>query len=285
MNRTLRIANYGMGTNSSAMLIEATRREIILDLIVESDTGDEFKRSYDYSRMLEEWLVARGQPNFTRTRWEREKPVPGLEQYGTFVPISVLALHRKELPSKAYGLSGCTSKWKQQPIDKEIRRNPSVLAAWTRGDIVERWVGYDAGEPERSDRMLAKNPQPPPHKGIQFRWHWRTPLVEWGMDRDACIKTIMAAGLALPGKSACFDCPSTTKAELDRMAEEEPDWRTGNGYLARAIQIEDAARGSGNLSMVKGLGRRFAWRDYLEGKETYGDAPDMECGCFDGEAA
>lgn len=271
----MRVANYGMGTNSTAMLIKATVLGIILDIIVTSDTGDERERTYEYLDLFSAWLVAHGQPPVTVTRWVRKD--------GTFISISALSLARKELPSKAYGLSGCTSKWKQQPIDKLIKGDPRVQAAWARGELVERWIGYDADEPERAERMLAKNPQPTLVRGgkteIIPSWKWRCPLVEWNMGRDECVATIRDAGLPLPGKSACFHCPSTTKLEIDRMATEEPE------MLARALEIEDAARSTGELQTVKGLGRRFAWRDYIEGRAADAvDSVDQECGCFDGAA-
>lgn len=268
------VANYGMGTNSTALLVEATNRGIVLDLIAASDTGDEFRRTYDYCRMFSEWLVAHGQPPVTMTRWERKD--------GSFIPISALSLARKELPSKAYGLSGCTSKWKQQPVDRLVRNHLDVQLAWARGELVERWIGYDADEPSRAERMLAKNPQPTRKRGgvieVVNRWQWRCPLVEWDMGRDECIAVIDAAGLPRPGKSACFHCPSTKKHEIDRMAVEEPE------MLARALEIEDAARSTGELRNVKGLGRSFAWRDYLEGRAADAvDTVEEECGCYDGE--
>jgi hypothetical protein len=270
------IVNYGMGTNSTALLVEATRRGIIVDLVVASDTGDEFKRTYDYSKMFSEWLVAHGQPPVTMTRWTR--------QDGTFIPISTLSLARKELPSKAYGYSGCTSKWKQQPVDRLVRDDAGVRACWARGELVERWIGYDVDEPSRAERMLAKNPQPTRQRGgkteIVPSWKWRCPLVEWDMGRDECVASITAAGLDLPGKSACFMCPSTKRHEIDKMAIEEPE------ALRRALEIEDAARSTGELRTVLGLGRSFAWRDYLEGKaKDARDTVEEECGCYDGEAA
>lgn len=272
-HKTLIIVNYGMGTNSTAALVEATRRGIIVDLVVAADTGDEFKRTYDYCRLFSDWLVAHGQPAVTMTRWERKD--------GSFIPISALCLARKELPSKAYGLSGCTSKWKQQPVDKLVKNHACVQAAWARGELVERWIGYDADEPERSERMLAKNPQPTRQRGGKIEivpsWKWRTPLVEWGMGRDECVAVIKSAGLPLPGKSACFHCPSTKKHELDRMVVEEPE------MLARALEIEDAARSSGELLTVKGLGRSFSWREYLDGRAPEAcDTVEPECGCYDG---
>ena len=107
----MRVLNYGLGTNSTALAIEATNRGIVFDVIISADTGDERSHSYRYANdIFDPWLTAHGQPTITWTRWTRRD--------GSFVPISALALSRRDLPSKAYGLAGCTSKWKQQPVDK-----------------------------------------------------------------------------------------------------------------------------------------------------------------------
>jgi hypothetical protein len=52
--------------------------------------------------------------------------------------------------------------------------------------------------------------------------------------------------------------------------------------LARAIWIESVASNSGNLKTVKGLGRRFNWKDRLESGDTdwTGDTP-ISCDCYD----
>ena len=266
------VVNYGMGTNSTALLVEATRRGIIVDLIVTADTGDEFRADVQIQSGL--LCLAGG----TRAAVRNNDSV--VAKNSSFVPISALCLARGDLPSKAYGLSGCTSKWKQQPIDKLVKEHAGVQVAWARGELVERWIGYDAGEPERSERMLAKNPQPTRIRNGKVemlpRWRWRTPLVEWDMGREECVRAIQDAGLPLPGKSACFHCPSTTKREIDRMVVEEPE------MLKRALAIEDNARAG--MTSVKGLGRRFSWRNISEGRvpADSGDAPEIECGCFDG---
>ena len=268
------VVNYGMGTNSTALLVEAVKRQVKVDLIVASDTGDEFPKTYDYCSMFSQWLVSQGYPPVTMTRWDR--------QDGTFIPISALCLERSELPSKAYGLSGCTSKWKQQPVDKFVKNHFQVKESWNKGELVERWIGYDADEPSRSERMLSKNPQPTRQRGgkteIVPSWLWRTPLVEWDMGREECVQSILSVGLSLPGKSACFHCPSTKKHEIDRMQKEEP------AMLQRALEIEDKALASGELRTVKGLGRNFSWRQYLEGKAPEAcDTVEPECGCYDGD--
>ena len=113
---TVRVLNWGFGTNSTALAVEATNRGYVFDVIVAADTGDEMPESYAYIPVLREWLTDRGQPPPTIVRWVRSEG----ELRGQFIPISALSLARRELPSKAYGFSGCTSKWKQQPVDRHL---------------------------------------------------------------------------------------------------------------------------------------------------------------------
>lgn len=284
----MRVLNYGLGTNSTALAIEATRRGIIFDLVVAADTGDERQHSYRYSKLFSKWLVRGGQPPITWVKWIRKD--------GSFVPLSQFSLRTRTLPSKAYGLSGCTSKWKQQPIDGYLRHNAQAVKAHQAGELIERWIGYDADEPERSVRMLDKDPQPVRQKtrkivkpdGTIERikevikipwWKWMCPLVDWDMGREECIESIKAAGLPLPGKSSCVMCPSTKKHEILTMAREEPE------EMAKALLVEDTARASGELRTVKGLGRSFSWREFLEGSGeaiAAREVVEQECGCFDG---
>lgn len=84
------------------------------------------------------------------------------------------------------------------------------------------------------------------------------PLMEWGWDREACIRTIEAAGLPQPGKSSCFFCPSMRAEEIIDLRERYPD------LFRRALALEDNARA--NLKTVRGLGRNYSWKERF-GKE------------------
>lgn len=271
----MRICSYGMGVNSTAMLVEAVRRRITIDCIITADTGDEKAESLAYMRHFSEWLQRNGQPSITVVQWIRRD--------GSFVSISDLSLTRRELPSKAYGLSGCTSKWKQQPIDKHVLSLAWVQQEIAAGRRIERWIGYDADEPERFTRMAERNPQPTKKINGQTvpvpTWIWRCPLVEWDMGREECVASIHAAGLPVPPKSSCFMCPSMKKHEILQMAKDHPV------LMRKALAIEDAARASGALRTVKGLGRSFSWREFLEGQPdalTATEIVESDCGCYDG---
>lgn len=270
------VVNYGGGVNSTALLVEAHNRSIRPDVIVFADTGSEMPHTYKYLDEVNAWLAAHDMPPLSVTRWERQRPSQLGEravEKGEFVPLHEWCESTKSLPSKAYGLSGCTSKWKQQPADRFIKTHPLVVAAHAAGELVERWIGFDAGEPERSERMLTKNPD-------GHLWRWRAPLVEWDMDRDACVSSIQRAGLSNPGKSSCWMCPSMKKHEIVSLGERYP------ALLERALVMEDNA----DLVSIKGLGRSFKWRGYLAERAAKADAEnatacevvDTDCGCYDG---
>jgi hypothetical protein len=58
------------------------------------------------------------------------------------------------------------------------------------------------------------------------------PLREWGLDRAACGRIIVDAGLPLPPKSACFFCPAMKQFEIEQLKVEDP-W-----MYALAIEME-----------------------------------------------
>ena len=108
------------------------------------------------------------------------------------------------------------------------------------------------------------------------KWY---PLMEWGWDRNRCIQEIQNAGLPLPGKSSCFFCPSMKRREIRTLYHRYPD------LLARALAIEDRARP--NLLTVRGLGRNYAWRDFIEADQAQLAIPgvfsseDLPCSCVE----
>ena len=90
---------------------------------------------------------------------------------------------------------------------------------------------------------------------------------DWGMDRAACERSIRDAGLPVPPKSSCWFCPASKKHEIVWLREHHPD------LLERALAIEAGAKP--NLTSVVGLGRSFAWSDFLADLD---DTPLFPCG-------
>ena len=112
-----------------------------------------------------------------------------------------------------------------------------------------KYIGYDADETRRRENARAYDLRDKKYCKVY-------PLMEWGWTRADCIAAIQRAGLPVPGKSSCFFCPSMKKQEILMLREQHPD------LLSRALTLEANARE--NLVRVKGLGRNWAWADFLE---------------------
>lgn len=268
MARPVRVLNYGGGTNSTALAIECFRRGIELDVLVFADTGSEMPHTYAFLDVFREWLRANELPELMVVRWVRTKA----PHAGRFIPLHQWCESDDRVPSRAYGLSGCTVKWKQQPADAAIASHPLVVAEHAAGRPVERLIGYDADEPQRALRMTDKNPNPE-------KWSWRSPLLDWDMGRDECVAVIESAGLALPGKSACWMCPSMKKREILELQRAHPE------LLRRAVAMEARAVEAGNLGVGgsrRGLGGSLNWSEFLRTGEGV-EPEDAACGCYDGE--
>lgn len=250
---SLVIASYGGGTNSTAMLIECAKRKINVDLILFADTGGEKPHTYDYVKKFSRWLVKNGMPEIV---W--------VKKGGNGETLEENCLRCNMLPSIAYGFKSCSHKYKIQPQDKYCNNWKPAKDEWKEGNKVVKLIGYDADEHHR-----AKIPE-------DAKYKYEYPLVDWDMGRDECIESIIDSGLCLPGKSACYFCPSSRPSEIKQLAKLYPD------LMERAIAMEENA----DLTSVKGLGRSFAWRDILKTEDMFDDeffnVPEMTCGCYDG---
>lgn len=247
------VASYGGGTNSTAMLIECANKGIKVDVILFADTGGEKPHTYNYVKLFSDWLKNHGMPEIITVK------KGGIEE-----DLEENCLRKNMLPSIAYGFKTCSQKFKIQPQDKFYNNYQPARDVWARGDKITKLVGFDADEPER-----AKD-----YEDEKFKnWY---PLIEWDMGREECIKTIQDAGLCLPGKSACFFCPSSKPHEIKQLAQVYPD------LMERALKMEANAE----LTSIKGLGRNFAWKDVIATDDMFSEdfhlAPELTCGCYDG---
>lgn len=171
---------------------------------------------------------------------------------------------------RPYGYKKCSLKHKVAPQEKFCRHYQPCIDAWEKGEKVVKFIGYDAGEERRLLNAL-------PHDLQDKKYQKEYPLMEWGWSRKDCIQAIRDAGLPLPGKSSCFFCPSMKRWEIRTLYHRYPD------LLRRALAIEDAAMP--NLTSVRGLGRNWAWRDFICADENQLAIPgafsdeDLPCSC------
>src|SRR3954454_6783378 len=93
------VVAYGLGVDSTAMLIEFVRRGIQPDLILFADTGGEKPETYAYLAVIQRYLTAVGFPPVRTVRY-----VPTRADYHT---LEQQCLKTGTLPSLAYGGKSC----------------------------------------------------------------------------------------------------------------------------------------------------------------------------------
>lgn len=253
------ILNYGVGVDSTAMLVAMANARIRPDLIIFADVGNERPETYEFlDTTIGPWLHAQGFPQVTRVAYE-----PDTAPYTT---LEGNCLANETLPSISIsGKGGCTLKFKAAVMDrfllgvhqgKQERRRAGwapALEAIAAGNKPYKLIGYDAGPADscRFKKVSGKDKNEP------FRYLY--PLQDLGWTREDCILAIVEAGLPVPIKSSCFFCLGTKPWEVYWLAAEHPD------LLLRAIHMEDVARtGKHGLITSKGLWRSKSWREWCE---------------------
>lgn len=248
------VVSYGVGVDSTAMLIAMHRRGIRPDLILFADTGAEKPETYAYLPIIGAWLKKVGFPPITIVRYQ-----PTRAPYDT---LEGKCLANETLPSLAFGKHSCSLVFKVEPQDRYIAGWMPAAEAWASGVRVRKAIGYDNGAQDcrrrdKADRAVEKKAEAG-HIDAQRYEYWY-PLQEWEIDRVECLLLIANAGLPCPPKSACFFCPASKKSEVIWLRDTHPD------LFKRAIAIETGARdGKHGLDTVKGLGRTFAWAELRE---------------------
>lgn len=222
------VISFGMGVDSTAILVGWHQSGVRPDAIVFSDPGSEHPETYAFRPIVDAWLARVGFPAITEVRYRVRRP-----RNGDYTTIEENCLVNRTLPSLAFGRKACSQKWKGQVIDRCVRRAFSEHISC--GGRVTRAIGYDAG-PCDSRRGGVETTGP---------WTWIYPLRAWGWDRERCEREIALAGLPIPHKSACWFCPSTKPAELIQLARRHPD------LARRAVVMEDLARPG--LKKIEGL--------------------------------
>jgi 3'-phosphoadenosine 5'-phosphosulfate sulfotransferase (PAPS reductase)/FAD synthetase len=238
------VVAYGVGVDSTAMLIGLRDRGIRPDLILFADTGSEKPETSAYLPIIGAWLSANGFPAITVLK--RSSPKAG------DTSLHEECFRKRVLPSLAYGGHSCALKWKVEPQWRYVKTlygwNSRTLS-WRHGPWITKLIGYDAGPRDRRRAGNATSKWPPGHRYVY-------PLVDWGWTREHCASVILAEGLPLPVKSACWMCPASKRSEVDWLAEFHPE------LADAAVEMERLAHARG-LKTTRGLGRRWSWSEQL----------------------
>lgn len=239
------VLSYGLGVDSTAVLVGWRARGIRPDAILFADVGCEKPETYAYRRVIDRWLARVGFPPITAVRYVVERP-----RLGHYATLEEECLLHGKLPSLAYGMHTCSAKWKVAPQQKWVAAWAPARRAWADGRTVRQAIGFDAGTTDQ--RRTLRVP-------ANANYTYLFPLLEWGWDRARCVAAIEAdADLAaiaaeegmpaVPMKSACFMCPASKPHEIAWLAETHP------ALAARVIAMERAA--APRLVKIEGLWRR-----------------------------
>lgn len=262
--------SYGGGLNSTAMLVGVVERGERLDGVFFADTGGERPDVYEVVQKVSQWSRARGYPEVQTVRWTRKK-TSKFASKGEFLSLEGFCLKRKELPSLAYGMKGCSVKWKSQPLDDHVRQQLVAQQAIASGHKVVRLIGYGADEPHRTKRNRDTS-----------MFTFRYPLAEWDWGREECSEAVARAGLGEVAKSACFFCPAHSELEVAQLGRLYPH------LLSRALALEANAESTvGREPSLGGLSRRTwreVWAAAQRGEKLQGRSMELPCGCFDGDS-
>jgi hypothetical protein len=237
------VVAYGMGVDSTAVIVGLVARGIRPDLILFANVGGEKQVTYDYLPVINAYLRANNFPEVTEVAY-----VPkNFKHWPPYFSLEENCLTNGTLPSKAFGFGSCSMKWKAQPQDKYLKTWAPAVEAWKAGMKVKKAVGYDNSKRDvqrrqTADKVCTSSTYKENNTAQYDYWY---PLQDWGWDRDECIRQIAAAGLPVPEKSSCFFCPAMKTHEVDALPQDK---------LVRIVLMEQ--RAMPRLTVVKGLWRK-----------------------------
>jgi len=226
------VAAWGMGVDSTAMIIEWVARGLPLSVVLTADTGTEREETYAYQPIFQRWMdqhhIEHHVVRYVPKRFKLWPP---------YFSLLENCLTNATLPSISFGRHSCSQKWKIQPQDQWVNGWLPAQQIWARGGKVVKLIGYDSS-PADSRRYAHREGH------VCDRYDYLYPLRAWNWDRDACIARIRAEGLPVPHKSACWICAAQKSHELASL----PPW-----CLRLIVLVE--ARAAPRLRTVEGLWR------------------------------
>lgn len=130
------------------------------------------------------------------------------------------------------GRRQCTSEYKLSPINRKVREllgaAPPDFRRVPKGRVAEQWIGFSTDE---VGRVSEKDQLSYVQKSY--------PLLELGMDRQACHRWLTDRGWGEVAKSACIGCPFHGNRQWRDLRDNHPDeW-------ADAVDFDRAIRKGG----------------------------------------
>ena len=233
---------YGMGVDSTALLVGLRDRGVRPDAILFADTGGEKKETYAFEAPMQDWLRREGWPAIVTVRYV----ATNFKNWPPYYTLEDNCLTNGTLPGISFGPASCSVKWKQAPQHKWTQAWQPARDAWSANVKVTKLIGFDASPADRRRTYVPEDDQ---------RYTYEYPLQAWGWDRAECQRQIAAAGLPVPPKSSCFFCCAMKPHEVRALSPDEH---------RRIVVME--ARAKPRLTSCEGL-----WRSTVKG--TRGGTP------------
>jgi hypothetical protein len=232
------VVAYGMGVDSTAVLVEFARLRVIPDLILFADVGGERPETYAYLETINAFLVANGMPTVTVVRYVPQN----FKNWPPYYSLEQNCLTNGTLPSISFSFQfkSCSQKWKAAPQHKFIQAWTPAREWWATGGKVLKVIGYDdSSADQKRVRTYACNAEVE-----EEHYEYWYPLQDWGWDRERCKREIAAAGLPVPPKSSCYFCAAMQPEEVAALAPEQ---------LRGIVRLEARARPRFKTAAMKGL--------------------------------
>lgn len=246
---------WGMGQDSTGLIVGLWERGIRPRLIITAEVGSERPQTDAFRPVFQDWLKSVGFPAVVSVRYQPR-------DYKHWPPYHTLlenCLTNVTLPSLAYGYHTCSAKWKIAPINKFIAGLTWANEWWLGGKRILKAIGFDDSPREhrrakRGCRTFAIQDDERERYELWF------PLQEWRWTREQCAQAIRRAGLPVPPKSSCYFCPAMKPFEVDTLGKRELqtivilEARVRERHLAHA-EAKGWPRGE-NVPLCEGLWRR-----------------------------
>lgn len=257
-----RVLSYGGGLDSLAMLLLAWDRDDLPDAVVFVDVADG-TRERD-GQDPGEWPGT--------YRHMREVVIPLCERMGVeFVWISSVDYPVRDARSLFAWMWART----QIPVSGPNRICTTVAKVerferWAAdrfpGELVEVWIGFEAGEEARAEKDPNARPSKKRRSAKQAQNEMslrrnRFPLIEARLCRCRCAELVRAHELPVPRKSACVYCPYASRSDWQTFARELPE------QFAQVVELE--ARKPPTSNGAKLSIRNFRTVKHADGSKTY----------------
>lgn len=230
------VVSYGVGVDSTAMLIGLRSIGWRPDVILTSIPGNEKADTVRYLPIINEWCIEVGFPEIQFTRYVQQKFT-----FNTSHTIVGQCLANRTMPSVSFGRKSCSLKWKGDILDAFVTALYGLRTCY-------RAIGYDCSKRDSRRFAIAKDKKARKRPMDIFGY----PLQAWGWDRERCKSEILRAGLPLPVKSSCIICGAMKQPELATLNREE---------LITCVIVE--ANAAINNLVVAGLGRKWRFSDVI----------------------